>query len=120
MTTTITIRVHPTLERRLQPFRERLPELLERGLREIMAEESGVFQDESAIMETLTSNPTPDQVLALRPSPKLQARVSELLARGKRGELSRREETELERYLTLEHLVRLAKGYAAQQLGDRP
>jgi hypothetical protein len=92
MTTTITIQVHPTLERRLQPFRERLPELLERGLREIMAEESGAFQDENAIMETLS----------------------------KRGELSRREETELERYLTLEHLVRLAKGYAAQQLGDRP
>ena len=118
--TTITIRVPPGLERRLQPFRERLPELLERGLRELMAEESGAFQDETIIMETLTSNPTPEQILALRPSPQLQARISDLLARGRQGELASREEVELERYLTLEHLVRLAKGYAAQQLCDRP
>jgi len=118
--TTITIQVPPVLERRLRPFRERLPELLERGLREVAAEESGTFQDENTIMEILTSNPTSEQVLALRPSPELQTRVSELLARSKGGELPRREEAELERYLTLEHLVRLAKGHAAQQLGNRP
>jgi hypothetical protein len=51
----------------------------------------------------------PDQVLALRPFPELQARVSALLARSKTGELSQQENTELERYLMLEHLVRLAK-----------
>jgi len=119
-TATITIQVPPMLERRLQPFRERVAELLERGLREIAAEESGAFQDESTIMEVLTSNPTPQQVLALRPSPVLQARVTELLARSKQGQLSRQEEAELERYLMLEHLVRLAKGHAAQRFGNRP
>jgi len=118
--TTITVQVPRALERRLRPFRERLPELLERGLREIMAEESGAFHDENTIIETLTSNPTPEQVLALRPSPQLQARVSDLLARSKRGEISSQEEAELERYLTLEHLVRLAKGHAAQQMSDLP
>ena len=59
---------------------------------------------------------TPEQVLAIRPSSELQARVSELLGRSKDGELSRQEETELERYLTLEHLVRLAKAHAHKQL----
>lgn len=117
---TITIQVSPTLERRLEPFRERLPELLERGLRAMMAEESGAFQDQNSIMEVLTSNPTPEQVLALCPSPELQARANELLSQSKQGKLSRQEEAELERYLMLEHLVRLAKGHAARHLGDDP
>ena len=81
----------------------------------MLAEGRGEFQDENAIIELLTSQPTPEQVLAIRPSPELQARVSELLSRNKEGELSRQEETELERYLTLEHLVRLAKAHAYKQ-----
>jgi len=68
------------------------------------------------IIELLASQPTPEQVLAIRPSPEFQARVSELLGRNKEGELSRQEETELERYLTLEHLVRLAKAHAYKQM----
>jgi len=73
---------------------------------------------ESTLIELLTSQLTPEQVLAIRPSPELQARVSELLGRSKEGELSRQEETELERYLTLEHLVRLAKAHAHKQMAS--
>jgi hypothetical protein len=116
MTISITVQVPPELAHRLRPFRERLPELLERGLRMVALEEGVGHQDEAAIMEILTSNPTPERVMALHPSPKLQDRVSALLARSKRGELSRQEEAELERYLMLEHLVRLAKTHAAQHL----
>jgi hypothetical protein len=108
--------VSDVLGQQLRRFRQRLPEILERGLREMLAEEPGEFQDENAIIELLTSQPTPEQVLAIRPSSELQARVSELLGRSKDGELSRQEETELERYLTLEHLVRLAKAHAHKQL----
>ena len=117
---TITIQVSPMLKRRLQPFRERLPEFLEWGLRRVMFEESGAFQDESTIIEVLVNNPTPEQVMALRPSPEFQARVGELLARSKQGELPRQEETELERYLMLEHLVRLAKGHAVRRQDEHP
>ena len=112
----ITLQVPSALEQQLQRFQDRLLEIIERGLHEIMAEQAGSFQDESAIIELLTSRPTPEQILSIRPSPELQARVSELLARSKAGELSRQEELELERYLTLEHLVRLAKAHAYQQL----
>jgi len=107
----ITIPVPPALEQRLRPYQDRLPELLERGIDVLAAEDSAPPQDESTILEVLTSNPTPGQILALRPSPTLQARVSELLARNKRDELSRQEEAELDRYLMLEHLVRLAKAH---------
>ena len=116
MTVSITLQVPPELAHRLRPFRERLPELLEKGLHAATLEDGEEHQDEAAIMEVLTSNPTPERVLALRPSPRLQARASNLLARSKRGELTRQEEAELERYLMLEHLVRLAKTHAARRV----
>ncbi len=112
----ITVRVPNTLGQRLQRVRERLPEILERGLREVQSEESVEFQDENAIMELLTSRPSPEEVLSIRPSPELQSHVSKLLQRSKQGDLSRQEEAELERYLMLEHLVRLAKAHAYKQL----
>jgi hypothetical protein len=111
----ITIEVPNDLGQKLQQFRDRLPEVLARGLYELMAETSQV-QDENAIVELLVSQPSPQQVLAIRPSPELQARVSELLDRNKRGELSRHGEAELERCLMLEHVVRLAKAYAYRRL----
>ena len=116
MTVEITLQIPDTLGARLQRVRERLPEILERGLREVLAEKSREFEDENMVMELLASQPTPEQVLALRPSPAFQARVSDLLRRSKAGELSRQEEAELERYLTLEHLVRLAKAHAYKRL----
>ncbi|MBI3360311.1 MAG: hypothetical protein HY023_04295 [Chloroflexi bacterium] len=116
----ITIEVPDTLWRQLQNLKGRLPEILERGLREMSAEGSNGFKDENAIMELLASQPTPEQVLAIRPSSEFQARVSDLLYQSKQGELSRQQETELERYLMLEHLVRLAKAHAYQQLAARP
>jgi hypothetical protein len=112
----IMVEVPNQLAERLQQFHDRLPELLERGLREIMEDEDGrYFQDETAILELLVSQPAPEQILALHPSPELQARASDLLARSKAGALSRQGEIELERFLFLEHLVRLAKIHAYRQ-----
>jgi hypothetical protein len=59
------------------------------------------------------------QVLALHPTPELQERISDLLLRNKDGTLSPQEATELERYLLLEHLVRLAKAHAAKRLAQQ-
>lgn len=119
MTVEITIQVPDQLGKQLQQLQERLPEVLERGLHEILAEEAGAFPDESAIIEVLTSQPKPEQVLTIHASPALQARVSELLERSHQGELSTSEATELERYMLLEHMVRLAKGHAYRQLAHR-
>ncbi|MCB0192151.1 MAG: hypothetical protein KDJ65_09415 [Anaerolineae bacterium] len=112
----ITIQLPETLGQQLQPFRDRLPELIERGLRDILAERQVEFKDENEIMELLISQPRPEQVLAVKPSPEFQARVSDLLQRNKQGQLSAGESAELERHLMLEHLVRLAKAYAYKQL----
>jgi hypothetical protein len=119
MTMQIIIEVPDTLGRQLQNLRERLPEILERGLREVSTGQAAEFQDENAILEVLASQPTPEQVLALHPSQALQTRVSNLLEQQKNSGLSHQEEAELDRYLLLEHLVRLAKAHAYQQLAPR-
>ena len=111
----ITIDVPDQLGRKLQRFKDRLPEILEQGMRVVSTEEDSTSYDEREIMALLASQPTPEQVLTIRPSSALQQRVSELLQRNKEGVLNRTEVAELDRYLTLEHLVRLAKGYAYQQ-----
>ena len=82
MTIEITIEVPNDLGEQLQQYQDRLPELLERGLNELMAEELAVG-DENAIVELLASQPSPKQIIALRPSPELQSRASELLEKGK-------------------------------------
>ena len=112
----ITIQVSDELVEQLQPFRDRLPEVLERGLGELSGDASATRLDEQEIMVLLASQPTPQEILAIRPSEALQQRVSELLAKRKSEALSVQEETELERHLTVEHLVRLAKANAYAQL----
>ena len=93
-------------------------EVLERGLRELLAETEAI-QDERTMIAVLASPPAPEQVLALRPSAELQARASELLSRSKQGTLAPQEAVELERYLLLEQLVRMAKAQAYQHLERR-
>jgi hypothetical protein len=88
-------------------------------LREVPTEQAAEFQDENAILEMLASQPTPEQILALRPLQALQMRVSELLEQQKNSGLPHQEEAELDRYVLLEHLVRLAKAHAYQQLAPR-
>jgi hypothetical protein len=63
----ITIQLPDRLGQALQPFRDRLPEVIERGLQELLAESRVQSNDENQIMELLVSQPTPEQVLALHP-----------------------------------------------------
>lgn len=116
----ITVEVSEELGQQLQQFPDRLQEIVERGLQELLSEQSGNFLDEKEIIALLASQPTPQQILAIRPSPEFQTRVSDLLAQSKAGTLSAKGEAELERYLTIEHLVRMAKAHAFEQLRQNP
>lgn len=118
MTMQITIDVPSQLGRKLARFQDRLPEVLEEGLR-VVAAENVAYRDESELMAVLASQPSPEVLLAITPPPALQERMSELLAKSKVAGLDRSEEIELERYLLLEHLVRLAKAHAFAQLHQR-
>ena len=99
-----------------QSIAERLPaqasRILELGLREIEASSPSEFSGASEVLEFLAGLPSPEETLALRPSPSFQARVSELLEKNRAGGLTPEEEEEWRRYAYLEHLVRLAKAKA--------
>jgi 16S rRNA C1402 (ribose-2'-O) methylase RsmI len=112
----IILEVPDRLAEKLQQLGDRLPEALDRALQELTPLETISYQDELQIVELLASQPSPEVILAIRPTPALQTRMSELLDRNKSGTLSRSEEVELDRYLLLEHWVRLAKAHAYKHL----
>jgi len=112
----ITVRVPEQLARRLQPVHQRLPEILELGLGQLPLSRPRGYDGAAEIIEFLVSRPSPAEIVRLRPSPLLQARVSKLLEKNRTGTLTRDEEAEMERYDCLEHLVRMAKAYAYQTL----
>ena len=110
----ITVEVSAELGEEIKPYHNRIAELLERGLRDVKSEESGEQLEVDEILEVLATQPTAQQILAIRPSQTLQERMSYLLDRAKSETLSTVEQAELERYLMIEHLVRLAKSHALQ------
>ena len=68
------------------------------------------------IIDFIASGTTPETVLAFRPSEGVQERVAELVARSKDGTLSPEEQSELEDYLQLEHIMIMAKARARQHI----
>jgi hypothetical protein len=112
----IILDVPDSIGEKLQQLGDRLPEVLAQVLQDLPTATVVSYPGDQAIIERLASQPSPEEILALRPAPALQARMSELLALSKSNTLSASEEAELDRYLFLEHLVRLAKAHAYKRL----
>ncbi|MEO6038275.1 MAG: hypothetical protein ABIQ93_07680 [Saprospiraceae bacterium] len=74
------------------------------------------FFDE--IIDFLTSAPTPQEIVAYRPSSALQQRAEELTEKSKTGALSEPDQKELDYFLVIEHLMRMAKIRARQRLAE--
>lgn len=64
------------------------------------------------VIDFIAFGTTPQNVVDFRPSEATQTRVEDLLAREKENNLSSAEKAELDSYLQLEHLMRLAKARA--------
>ena len=67
-------------------------------------------------MEFIASGTTPSNVVAFRPSEKTKERAADLIQREKTSGISPDEESELNHYLQLEHLMRLAKACARRHI----
>jgi hypothetical protein len=106
------------LASRIHPLEAQLPQILELAIREWNARQETGFDGLTGVLETLAALPAPEEVLALRPTPALQARVSELLAKNRTAGLLPEEQREWERYQYVEHVVRLAKARAALRLKE--
>ena len=114
----LSLDVPEELATRLAAHENRIPQILETGLRELNASPQSGYKGLAEVLEMLASLPTPEEVLALHPAPVLQERVHDLLEKNRRTSLTGDEEREWERYEYLEHLVRMAKAKARQKLSE--
>jgi hypothetical protein len=92
-----------------------LAQVLELGLRELAASKALEFGSAKEVIETLASLPTPEQILALRPSKEFQERIRFLLEKSRNTGLSEQETQQWASYEFTEHIVRLAKANALKK-----
>lgn len=109
----ITIEIPDELFEQLAPLEAQLPELLRRCVQESPLP-AQVYRH---ILNFLTSQPTPEQIAAFRPTPEMQDRLraapqipqGSLLARNQEGSLTPAERQELDEYKRIEHLMVMLK-----------
>jgi hypothetical protein len=68
------------------------------------------------LIDFIAAGTTPEQVTAFHPSANAQKRVEELEAKAKKDHLSLDEQSELDYFFQLEHILRVAKARAEQIL----
>jgi hypothetical protein len=114
----ITVTINDELANQLKPYEAQLSEILELGIREWRARGEVGYNGMSGVLEKLASLPTPEEVLALRPTPPLQERLDTLLEKNRTTGLSPTDQREWDNYEYVEHLVRLAKTNALRKLKE--
>jgi hypothetical protein len=71
------------------------------------------------IIDFIAAGTTPRAVVEFRPSPQAHSKIEDLIAREKEGALSPQDKQELDHFLELEHILRMAKAKARQILAQR-
>jgi len=114
----ITVEVPDELAIRLSPLQEQLPQILELGLREWSADAQSGFSGFADVLELLANLPTPEEILALKPSDALQQQIANLLEKNRTVGLTLEEERSWQQYEYVEYLVRVAKAKALLKLRE--
>ena len=70
------------------------------------------------IVDFIAAGTTPQAVVDYRPSREAQQRLTELIAREQEDPLSSGEKSELDHFVDLEHILRMAKARARQILAS--
>ncbi|HYV28405.1 MAG TPA: hypothetical protein VFA77_12780 [Candidatus Eisenbacteria bacterium] len=112
----VTLDLPDDLAADLRQFEHQSASIVAAGLRELKTPVDSQFHGLTAVLEKLAELPSPEEVLALRPSAELQTRIAELLRKNREEGLTAEEDAEWQRYETVEHLVRLAKARASAKL----
>ena len=68
------------------------------------------------IVDFIAAGASPDNLIAFRPSDETRQRVADLIEREKIEGLSTAEQSELDHYLQLEHIMRLVKARARRYI----
>lgn len=112
----ITVEIPDDLAQRLEPLQAQMPQILELGWREWVADQRSGFSGLNDVLEFLAGLPTPEEILAFRPSEDLHNQIAELLEKNRTIGLSAAEEQLWQHYEYVEHLVRIAKAKALLKL----
>ena len=120
----ITLNLSEELVSRLNSIENKLPQIIELGLRELNATPQDGFNGIAEVLEFLATLPTPEEIIALRPSEALQNQISRLLEKHcdyasrtfQDRNLTDAETQMWEQYQYLEHLIRKAKAKAYLKL----
>ena len=70
------------------------------------------------IIDFIAAGSTPVALAEYRPSPEAQRRIDDLIEREKEGGVSIQEKAELDHFMELEHILRMAKARARQILAN--
>ena len=114
----VTFELPDDVAAQLHPLEDKLPQILELGMRELNANTQSEFSGVAEVLEFLASLPTPEAIIALRPSEVLQAQLSALLEKNRTVGLTTTEEQLWQGYQYLEHVVRMAKARAFLKLKE--
>lgn len=118
----LTIQVSDELAQRLEPYRDRLPELLKSAVERILPSNSADLLRSvanltdtplaySEVLDFLLTRPTPQEITSFKISTKAQERIRILLEKNLEG-ITETEAAELDLYEQLEHLMILLKAKA--------
>jgi hypothetical protein len=108
----LTIEIPDQLALQLEPERERLAEIIARGLRRTWTAGSTLRRE---VISFLARRPSGDEIIAFRPSEAAAARAQELLGRNSAGALSPAEADELDEMCDVDRFVSLIKAEVLAQ-----
>ena len=77
-----------------------------------------IAQVELEVAEFLACQPSPEEIIAFRPSAALVERFDSLIEKERASNITDDELDELERYMHVEHMMRLIKAAARRRLGQ--
>lgn len=117
----LTLEIPDELASRLEPLRDRLPELLVQFLeiapstssKDLTSEVPEVYTE---VLDFLLQRPTPMEIIDFKVSPPIQGRLQVLLSKNREAALTSEEVAELDVYEQLEHLMILLKTRALDSL----
>lgn len=110
----ITLEIPDELWEKLEPMSDRLPELLALSLEQPPLP-ARIYQ---YILDFIASKPTPEEIIAFRPTPEMEERLKSLLERNKVGKITAAESKELDEYERIQHLMIMLKAGVFSKLAS--
>jgi hypothetical protein len=108
----ITVDIPEELFIKLERLDRSVSQVLELGVNELIARPQDGFTGIAEVLDFLASLPTSEEILALRPSPSLQAQIDRLSEKYQAQDLTPDEQQLWQQYEYLEHVIRIAKAKA--------